>query len=59
MIDRHWSLRLILLLGGSIGSGADHSVTSAVSGPTCDYIVKLVREHGRCPLNLGEFEEAL
>jgi hypothetical protein len=29
-----------------------------VSGPTYDYIVKLVREHGNYPLRLGEFEEA-
>ncbi|MBM3878354.1 MAG: hypothetical protein FJ387_01325 [Verrucomicrobia bacterium] len=38
---------------------SDHSVTSAVSGPTYDYIVALVREHGRYPLALGEFDEAV
>jgi hypothetical protein len=31
---------------------SDHSVTSAVSGHTYDYIVKLVRKYGRYPLNL-------
>ena len=35
---------------------SDHSVSSAVSGQTYDYIVKLVREYGKYPLNLGEFD---
>lgn len=35
---------------------SDHSVSSDVSGKTYDYIVKLVREYGKYPLNLGEFE---
>jgi hypothetical protein len=35
---------------------SDHSVTSAVSGQTCDFIVKLVREYGSCPLEWGEFD---
>ncbi len=35
---------------------SDHSVSSAVSGHTYDYIVKLVREYGKYPLNLGEFD---
>lgn len=34
---------------------SDHSVTSAVSGHTYDYIVKLVREYGKYPLQLGLF----
>jgi uroporphyrinogen-III decarboxylase len=45
--------------GGGYIFQSDHSVSSAVSGPTYDYIVKLVREHGRYPLNLGEFTESL
>jgi hypothetical protein len=44
--------------GGGYIFQSDHSVTSSVSGPTYDYIVKLVREHGNYPLRLGEFEEA-
>lgn len=36
---------------------SDHSVTSAVSGKTYDYIVNLVREYGRYPLQLSEFDE--
>ena len=43
--------------GGGYIFQSDHSVTSAVSGQTYDYIVKLVREYGRYPLQLGEFEE--
>ena len=43
--------------GGGYIFQSDHSVSSAVSGPTYDYIVYLVREHGRYPIRLGEFEE--
>lgn len=43
--------------GGGMIFQPDHSVSSAVSGQTYDYIVKLVREYGRYPLELGEFEE--
>jgi len=35
---------------------SDHSVSSAVSGQTYDYIVNLVREYGKYPLRLGEFD---
>jgi hypothetical protein len=38
---------------------SDHSVSSAVSGQTYDYIVKLVREYGKYPLNLGEFNKEM
>jgi uroporphyrinogen decarboxylase len=34
---------------------SDHSVSSDVSGKTYDYIVSLVREYGKYPLDLGEF----
>ena len=43
--------------GGGYIFQSDHSVSSAVSGQTYDYIVNLVREHGRYPIRLGEFEE--
>jgi hypothetical protein len=43
--------------GGGYIFMSDHSVSSAVSGRTYDYIVKLVREHGRYPLELGELNE--
>ena len=42
--------------GGGFIFQSDHSVSSAVSGKTYDFIVKLVREYGRYPLNLGEFD---
>ncbi len=45
--------------GGGFIFQSDHSVSSAVSGQTYDYIVKLVREHGRYPLQLGEFTETV
>jgi hypothetical protein len=44
--------------GGGYIFQSDHSVSSAVSGHTYDYIVQLVREHGNYPIQLGEFEEA-
>ena len=43
--------------GGGLIFQSDHSVSSAVSGATYDYIVKLVREYGKYPLNLGELDE--
>ena len=43
--------------GGGMIFQSDHSVSSAVSGQTYDYIVKLVREFGKYPLQLGEFDE--
>ena len=45
--------------GGGYIFQSDHSVSSNVSGPTYDYIVKLVREYGRYPIRLGEFDERL
>jgi hypothetical protein len=40
--------------GGGYIFQSDHSVSSAVSGYTYDYIVKLVREFGRYPIHLPE-----
>ena len=42
--------------GGGFIFQSDHSVSSAVAGQTYDYIVKLVREKGIYPLDLGEFD---
>ena len=44
--------------GGGYIFQSDHSVTSEVSGPTYDYIVGLVREHGKYPLRLEDMDEA-
>jgi uroporphyrinogen-III decarboxylase len=43
--------------GGGFIFQSDHSVSSAVAGSTYDYIVQLVREYGKYPIRLGEFEE--
>jgi len=43
--------------GGGFIFQSDHSVASNVSGKTYDFIVKLVREYGRYPLNLGAYNE--
>ncbi|MFC1763783.1 uroporphyrinogen decarboxylase family protein [Planctomycetota bacterium] len=43
--------------GGGLIFQSDHSVSSSVSGLTYDSIVRLVREHGQYPLQLGEFDE--
>jgi hypothetical protein len=45
--------------GGGFIFQSDHSVSSAVSGETYDYIVKLVREYGKYPLQLGKFDEKI
>jgi uroporphyrinogen decarboxylase len=45
--------------GGGYIFQSDHSVTSGVSGRAYDYAVKLVREYGVYPLDLGEFREPL
>jgi uroporphyrinogen decarboxylase len=46
--------------GGGYIFQSDHSVSSAVSGKTYDYIVQLVREFGRYPIQLPEgFEESI
>jgi len=45
--------------GGGFIFQSDHSVSSAVSGKTYDAIVKMVREYGQYPLQLGEMKEDL
>ena len=45
--------------GGGYIFASDHSVTSAISGDTYDYIIKLVRKYGQYPLDLGEFDEEI
>jgi len=42
--------------GGGFIFQSDHSVPTNVSGENYDYVVKLVREFGRYPLKLGEFD---
>ena len=40
----------------TVGVSCSVPVSSSVSGHTYDYIVKLVRQHGVYPLNLGEYD---
>jgi len=42
--------------GGGWIFQSDHSVPSSVSGERYDYVVKLVREYGQYPLQLGEYD---
>ena len=42
--------------GGRYIFQSDHSVASNVSGHTYDYIVRLVRQYGRYPLQLEEYD---
>jgi hypothetical protein len=55
-VPRVVAILAALLLSASIKS---KSVTRAVSGHTCDYIVKLVRKFVRRPIHAGRFGEAL
>ncbi len=42
--------------GGGYIFQSDHSVPSSVSGQNYDYVVGLVREYGKYPLKLGEYD---
>ena len=42
--------------GGGFIFQSDHSVPGNVPGESYDYVVKLVREHGRYPLQLGAYD---
>jgi uroporphyrinogen decarboxylase len=59
LIKRDVLRKLNAAKGGGFIFQSDHSVSSSVSGQTYDYIVKLVREYGRYPLQLGEHDIAL
>ena len=42
--------------GGGYVFQSDHSVPNNISGMTYDYVVNLVREYGRYPLRLGDWD---
>jgi uroporphyrinogen decarboxylase len=44
--------------GGGFIFQSDHSVPSDISGENYDYVVNLVREYGKYPLQLGEYDIA-
>ncbi len=56
-IRREVMRKLNAARGGGYVFMSDHSVASDVSGLTYDYIVKLVRQYGKYPIDLGEFNE--
>ena len=56
LIRRDVMRKLNAAKGGGFIFQSDHSVSSAVAGQTYNYIVKLVREKGNYPLDLGEFD---
>jgi uroporphyrinogen decarboxylase len=56
LIRREVLRKLNAAKGGGFIFQSDHSVSSSVSGNTYDYIIKLVREYGKYPLQLGEFD---
>lgn len=56
-IKREVLRKLNAAKGGGYIFQSDHSVASNISGHTYDYIVKLVREYGKYPLQLGEYDE--
>ncbi len=55
-VEREVMYRLNAGKGGGYIFQSDHSVAGDVSGKTYDMIVKLVRERGVYPLDLGEFD---
>jgi uroporphyrinogen decarboxylase len=56
VIKRETLLKLNAGKRGGFVFMSDHSVSSSVSGTTYDNIVKLVRQYGKYPLDLGEFD---
>jgi len=58
-IKREVLRKLNAAKGGGMIFQSDHSVSSSVSGKTYDFIVKLVREYGRYPLQLGGSDETI
>lgn len=59
LIRREVLRKLNAAKGGGFIFQSDHSVTSEVSGHTYDYVVKLVRQYGKYPLQLEELDEEL
>jgi len=56
----HLEKTVLRKLNAARGGGwifqSDHSVPGNISGQRYDYVVKLLRQHGKYPLNLGEYE---
>jgi uroporphyrinogen decarboxylase len=60
--ESHNALKRITLTKLNAGKGggyifqSDHSIPDTVSGQNYDYVVKLVRQYGKYPLQLGEYD---
>jgi len=55
-IRREVLTKLNAAKGGGYIVQSDHSIPDNVAPASYDYLVRLVREHGRYPLDLGEFD---
>ena len=55
-IKREVLTKLNAAKGGGLIFQSDHSVPSNVSGQNYEYVVNLVREYGKYPLQLGEYD---
>jgi len=58
-IRREVLTKLNAAKGGGYIVQSDHSIPDNVQPSSYDYLVQLVREYGRYPLDLGEFDEPL
>ncbi len=58
-IRREVLRRLIAELASGYIFPSDQSAPASVAGRTHGEIVHLVREFGRCPIQLGEFDEVI
>ena len=58
-IRREVLTKLNAAKGGGFIFQSDHSMPDSVDPATYDYAISLVREHGRYPLNLEEFDRTI
>lgn len=59
MVSREVLTKLNAAKGGGFILQSDHSVPDNVNPSTYDYMIKLVREYGNYPLDLGEYDREL
>jgi len=59
MVRREVLTKLNAAKGGGFILQSDHSVPDNVNPSTYDYMIKLVREYGKYPLDLGEYDREL
>ena len=59
LVRREILRKLNAAKGGGYIVQSDHSIPDNVAPETYDYVVRLVREYGTYPLDLGEFDEQI